>query len=482
MNYQSLGAQAVTRGTGRFLASLYPADRPYFRQDIAPKAMFDQNIDPRAIEEIRRALYVQDLTVMAVLETAGASTRSRRGGGFESAKRRSLEQVIVTGDSLERMNPDFSITVFRRDDYVTQRDGAGRPLLHITRELIDPLTLDEDKFAASKLDREKLQDSNSIRRMMPLYTICEWVPAEEAWTLAQEINDQQIHEATEEVSPYISTAYSLACGDHYGRGPIEENYGDLLTFDTLCRHMIDYAGMNSKLVPVIDGHSTAKAEDLAQPSGAPIVAHVNGGQVQDIAFLQVGKGGDFTVVREVMQDVERRLGRALMLEAETVRDSERTTAFEIQRVTLQQNEGMLAAAYAAISDQNQEPTARRALYQARQKKIIKPLPEKYQDWLKVNLLTGPAMLALEARAAGAMSVVEAARSIGPEALDYINMDVLFRMITRFTRVDEPGLIRGTEEVEELRARRAQAELAMQGATRAIDAAGTIAENAATTRS
>lgn len=482
MGYQSIGSQATTRNEGRLLAALYPADRPYFKQELPPQVLHDPSVPQGAKDVLRDALYVQDVTVMALLESAGLSSRNARGAGFYHAKRRSLTQLIVTGDTLERINPDFSITVFRRDKYVTVRDGEGRVVLHIARESIDPLTLDDDKFALSGLDRGELEELDPARRMMDLWTSVEWQVRSESWVLKQEINKNVIHEADEAISPFVSTAYELAGGDSYGRGLIEQNYGDLLTFDQLSRYMIDYAGMHSKMVPIINTHSHIKPQDLAQPSGVPIIGDVRDGQAKDIAFLQVNKGGDFAVVLQTMQTVGDRLGKSLMLESESVRDSERTTAFEVSNVTLRQTEGQLAAAFAAIADQNQGPTARRAMHQARKRKLIRNLPSGLADRVRLSVVTGPAALASEARATGAMTLVEVARSIGPEAMDYISFDVLFNMLARYRRTDEPGLIRSRDEVQQIRAQRAQQQLAMQAGEQAIASAGAIAENAASAQS
>lgn len=477
--YQSIGSFAISAFVGRMMNEQYPADRPYFEQDLTPQALFDETMTPEEKRAIRDQLHVEDMIVMLTLESAGNNLDNGPSGmGFYATKQRSLTQLAVTGDTCERLNPDFSITVFRRDQYVVQRDGEQRVVRVITEEDIDPVSLSDSMLAKASLSRSELEDADFEGRRKALYTSSHWDYAKKKWKVRQEIDGKEIYSDWHKYNPYTVTALDLATVDSYGRGLIESAFGDLSSYNTFCQHMIDYGGMSSKLVPCIDQNSNTRPEDLARASGVPIVTSVKDGVVKDIAFLQVSKGNDMAVVQAVMQKIEERLGRSLLLKSESVRNSERTTAYEVQTVTLQQNAEAMAGMFAAIADQMDAPQIRHAIWMAREKGILPKRSNTVLEGIRVNLLTGQAALASQARTARAAALVQAATQLGDAAMRYIDQGVLFRMIARMQRIDEPGLIKSEAVVAQETQAAMQQQLALEAGQQAIATSGAIAENAA----
>src|SRR5690606_30059423 len=135
---------------------------------------------------------------IGALESAGGRAEMRgRLSGFHSAKLRSLNQLLITGDTLEMMQDDFRIRVYRRDHYTTRRDGVGDVLYHTIVEEIDPLALspDSDELLAKQLeavglDRADLEDKSPADRLAKLYTHVRWNPLSKKWTVEQEINQK----------------------------------------------------------------------------------------------------------------------------------------------------------------------------------------------------------------------------------------------------------------------------------------------------
>lgn len=476
--YQSIGSVAVMAFVGRMMSELYPADRPHFEQDLAPKVLFDPTISDEAKRALRDALHVEDMTVMLLLETAGNVGNGPSGMGFHAAKQRSLTQLAVTGDTCERLNPDFSLTVFRRDAYVVQRDGEQRLVKVITVEDIDPLSLSDDKLSKLELTRAELEEVPASTRVKKLYTRCSWDYGKKKWRLCQEIDRKEIYEAWKDRSPLTVTALALANNDSYGRGIIELAYGDLYSYNALSQCMLDYAGMSSKLVPCIDENSNTKPEDLAKPSGEPIYTKVKDGLVKDVAFLQVNKGNDMAVVEMFMQRLAERLGRVLMLNSESVRNSERTTAFEVQSVTLQQQQEAMSALFASVADQMDAPQVAYAIDQAREKGLLPKLSEESRKGVRVTLLTGQTALAAQARAARALALPNLAAKLGEAASKYIDPGVMFRMFARMHRFDEPGLIKSEKQVAAETHAAIQQQLQLAAGQQAVQSAGAIAEQVA----
>jgi len=476
--YQSIGSLAVNAFVGRATGEQYPADRPHFIMDLTPEALFDPTLPAEVKHAFREKLAADSQKVMLALEQAGNAKAGPTGMGFYATKQQSLAQIAVAGNVCERLNPDLSITGFRLDNYVVRRDGAGRVVHVITREQVDPLSLSDEQIAKLGTTRAECCEQPSHVRMKTLYTSCCWEYDKGQWELCQEIDKVEIHCSYHKYSPYTVVALALAPGDSYGRGLIELAFGDLSTYDKLCQYVIEAAGMASKLVPCIDPNSTTRPQELAKPSGEVVITPVKEGQVKDIAFLKVDKGGDMSFVLKAMETIEARLGRALMLLSESVRQSERTTAYEVSAVTIQQQQESMLSVFASVADQLDGPQIQAAIEMCYRKGIIDRPSAETAKGIQIVLLTGQTALAAQARTGKMLALVQLETQMGEQPGTYIDRGVAYRAIARMQRVDEPGLVKTEQQV----AAAAQAAIAQQlqlaAGQQAIQSSGAIAEQAA----
>lgn len=477
-NYQSLGSRGITHLAGRMLQGLYPAGFPWVRIEPAAPIKHNPEISPDFVQAFSDQLYLWEMILAGVLEASGAGTPERVPQGFRTAKRMAIEQFLVIGDALERMEDDFRLSVFRFDQYVTARDSAGRVLHHIVRERIDPLTLPEDQQAKlSGLDGRKLdQDTPVGERMVDIYTRCAWQPLAKKWLLEQEIEGTTIVRSDESVSPFISTPFELVPGENYGRSFVEQNKGDIRSLDQLSERLLDWAALASKHLVATDYASEVRPEDLARPTGSIIKARVQGGQVQDVAVVQAVNMANYQVVADSVSRLMSSLGKAMLIDSESVRDSERTTAFEVQATTIRELEGALGGMYAPIADRQQIPTVQRALYQLRARGV---LPAVEQKWYDIVPVTGVAALSRQTRAAEVMDFVQTVAQMGPDALRFINVDVLVNVMRRYKGIDEPGIVKSKQQIAQENAAAMQQQFAMQAAQTAVETAGAVAEKRAT---
>lgn len=471
--FQSLGAFGINNLGGLMTTGLFPPMLPWVKQELAGKILYDPQVDPAWIELFQRHLFLRDLLIQSLLEGANSQEEMRgRQTGFRSMKRRSIEQLLVTGDTLERMDDHFRIRVFRRDHYVTRRDSAGDVLYHITDERIDPLTLTDEQFEKTKINRSDYDGKPVRDRMCNMYSRPEWHPYTKKWVIEQEINGHIFNTSEETVSPYFSTPYDLVGGENYGRGFGEMNLPDLMTLDILSERSLDWAGIASKMVPVIDEMSYVKESDLARPTGEPIRAKVRGGEVDDITFLSVDKLADWRVVKDVMDTVSGRLAKSMLIGTESVRDSERTTKFEVQALVVRQLEGALGGFYAPIADFMQLPTFKRAAHQAESQKLTRPLPK---GAVEIKVLTGISALARSSKISDIMNIVAVAQQLGPEAIAKLDTQALIDVLARYQNVYEPSIIKSNEQVAKEREALAQEQMKMMAAQQAITTAGNVVE-------
>lgn len=476
-NYQSLGSRGVTNLEGRMVLALFPPEVPWLHLTPAPSIRYDPRMPPEMIQEIEARLYVHEMFIQATLESASLSLEDDRDvAGFRTVMRQAIGHVLVTGDTLLRLGDDYRLTNYGRPQYVTKRDPQGRVLWHVVKESVDIQTLTEEQRQKAAFDADRATKDDPTERMVDLYTCVEWMPQDSMWRICQETNGKIIVESWEPVSPYFAVPFDLPSGEDYGRGFIEQNLGDLRSLDELRQRLLEFAALASKHLLVRDYRSQTRDEDYAKDTGSVILGRVDGGQVQDAAFFKADKLADFKVCYDTATLIERGLGSAMLIQSEAVRDSERTTAYEVAKVTIAEVEGALGGFYAPTADRFQIPIARRTIYQLTRDRMLPPLPK---GAVELRTLTGIAALVREQKALNLLTFAEVARNLGPQALARINGDVFLDVYARYRQIDEAGLIKTPEQVKA----EAQSALRLQGAAqaqeKAVDVLGNVAQAALT---
>lgn len=478
-SFQSLGSRGIQNLEGKLLIALFPPGIPWFTFKIQDQYLLGIHGDPEAeaaAEQMDQELFRRELIVLSLLEAAQLDVRRKmRRSGFRSHKRKVLSQILVTGDALELINDDYRIRSFRRDAYVTRRDSTGDVLYHITREKIDPLALNDEQRSRAQLPQEQTDQTTQVQnRMVDLYTKIEWQPWAQTWMITQEINQRTVNTSEETVSPYFSTPFELADGQHYGRGFIELNIGDLRSLNELSVRSLEQAANASKVTPALDYGAQTRETDLQKESGVPIRARVRDGQVTDVGFLHADTIREFSMIEAAINRIGRELGKAMQMETEAQPKGDRVTAFQVQRVAMEL-EGVLGGLYAPIADDQQVPLLRRVVHQAERDRVFPPMPK---HGVEVMALTGIAALQREVDSQKLMSAVSAIVQLGPDAIRRLDMGVLVRKIMRHVALDEPGLVKSDEEIAAEDQAMAQQQLALAAGEQAVESTGRIAEQQA----
>lgn len=477
-NYQSVGSRGVTNLSGKMVMALFPPDEPWFNLVLSPDILYDKSIPDAAIQEAQDALFMQELMIQATLESADLVTSRRpvRHAGFRSAKRAAMDQLLVTGDTLEQLTDDYRLILYRRDQYVTRRDTCGDVLYHVIKESIDPLSLGEGMLSKAGLNTEDFKKKPVSERMTDLYTEVAWQPLAKKWKICQELNGQEINESEETVTQFFSTPAELSPGEHYGRGFVEMNLGDLTSMDELEKRLLQFAELCSKFHPCVDDSSNVRDEDLERPSGTILRGvRVIAGQVQDVGWLKVEKYPDFKVVFDTAERKRKDLGAAMLIESEVTPRGDRVTAFQASRVA-RELEGTLGGFYAPIADEQQQPLLKRCIHQLQRDKVLPILPK---DTYRTVSLTGLAALSREAKGGRVMSYAAAAAQLGPTALAKVDMGVLMDVLARYQSISERGLVKSNAQTAAEQQAMIAANTKMAAGEKAVDVAGNVAQAAMT---
>ncbi len=474
-NYQSLGSEGTITLEGKMLTGLYPPGLPWVKQSLSAEVMADPNIPDETKQALMHDLMLQDLIILSAIEANNtAAENNLQINSFRTTKRAVLSQLIITGDVLERMHDDYRIQKFGREQYVTCRDACGDVMYHITCERKDPLRLDPEQFAKTGLKYEDLKDVHVAKRMKELYTNVEFQPRTKKWVIKQELNDRIINESEEEVSPYFSTFFKLQ--GNYGRGLVELHLGDLSSYDEGCLRLLDYMEMCSKFYTVLDTASALRERDFAKPTGSVFRGRVVGGVIQDAGIFKIEKLADFKVCAEVMDRIANRLGKVFLSASNAVRDSERTTAYEVAQATIAELEGALGGAYAPIESFQHKPLIHRTTWQLRRDKRLPLLDDASKKAIKIETLTGISALADLRRADELRNLVVDAQTLGDAGIAKLNTGVILDAIARYRRINEPGAIKSNEQVAQERQEAIAAAAQVAANEKGIDVAGNVIQS------
>ncbi len=175
-----------------------------------------------------------------------------------------------------------------------------------------------------------------------------------------------------ERSPFLALRMHRVDGEDYGRGYVEQYFGDLVSLESLSKSIVEAASASAKVLFLVNPVGTTRAAKLAKaPNGAIIE-----GMASDVTVLQVAKSADLSVALQTMAAINERLSYAFLLTEASVRNAERVTAEEIRLVT-QSIERQLGGIYSILSQEFQLPLVHRMMDRLIKAKKMPKIDKKY---------------------------------------------------------------------------------------------------------
>tara|TARA_Y100001972_G_scaffold109930_1_gene141228 strand:- start:84 stop:1004 length:921 start_codon:yes stop_codon:yes gene_type:complete len=283
----------------------------------------------------------------------------------------------------------------------------------------------------------------------------------------QEVRGQIIKETVqtfpESRSPFIALRMTRVDGEDYGRGYVEQYYGDLQSLEGLTRSIVEGAAASAKVLFLVNPNGTTRARTLSEsPNGA-----IREGSAADISVLQTQKGADFQVALSAMQQIQDRLSFAFLLTESTIRQAERVTAEEVRLVT-QSIERQLGGIYSVLSQEFQLPLVHRVMDRMEKKGELPKIP---RDKITPAIVTG-----IEALGRGNdlnrldIYLTGIAQVLGPEAIGrFVNIREYMNRRASALGIDTENLVRSEEELAEMEQQQQQSMLAQQAGPQAMQA-------------
>jgi len=334
--FNSLGARAVNNLSNKLLLGLLPPNSAFFRLKVTDEQAAETDEQDGMDAEIESQLSKLETRVMDKIEASG----------MRPIVHQAFVNLIVTGNAV-LMFEEGTMHLYKLDSYVVTRDFSGNVIDVILKEKIDYSALPED--LASKLeltDDEKKKD-------IELYT--RYIRQGKNWLTYQEVNTIIVDGSEQTVKdkhmPLMVLRWTKINGENYGRGLVEQLLGDFRSLEGLTQMMIEYSAVAAKVVFGIKPGSPIEIDELEEAENGGVVV---GNLEADISRLSVDKQADLQIPLKMIEDITRRIGAAFLLQSTTTRDSERTTALEIQYLA-RELEDALGGIYSIISQEFQLP-------------------------------------------------------------------------------------------------------------------------------
>ena len=463
--YQSVGAAGVNSLASKLLQTLL--NSPFFRLRPLPQVALELAEDSDLEEDVLRGL--------AMIEELFMSDVVRKGDGV--AVFEAMKHLAVGGNALFMDDPDEGLKLFRLDKYITQRDAFGTPVRIIVREVFTRSTADQRVLdlvpETNPSDTNPTRLPSSPMEEIEVYTVVQL--RDGRYYIWQEVADGQVVPgSTSDVPSDRLNWHALRMvridGENYGRGIVDEYYGDLNSLEILTKAIVEGSAASSKVLFLVRPNGNTKMSTLAEaPNGA-----IRSGEAEDVTVVRVDKATDFATAERVARGIEERLMATFLMNQSVRRDAERVTAEEIRFVAEELERG-LGGIYSILTQEFQLPYVQVRLAQLQRNGTIPRFPEGVVDPV---IITG--LDALE-RGRDAERIVrffnEAISIVGPQAvLEVINVRSLMERLALADGVDTSDLLLSEQDVQQAAQQQQQQQLTMAVAPNAVDAGASLLQS------
>ena len=424
--FQGVGARGVNNLASNLLLTLLPPNAPFFRLVLDDQALRQIEGLPEVKTELEQSLADIEKAVMKEVEVHNV-----RVSLFEA-----LKHLIIAGNCLMHFPDDGGVRVFPLTRYTVRRDPMGKVTKIITKECVAPDSLPEEMAGAVGSITPNGDGSVDVYTCVRLNG--------NKYEVYQEVGDQEIPGTRgsypEDKVPYLALRMYSVEGEAYGRGYVEQFFGDLKSLEGLTQAIVEGAAAASKILFMVSPNGTTRARTLAKSPNGAIVE----GSAADVTVLQSQKAQDLSIAAQTAKTITDRLGYAFLLTEGTIRNADRVTAEEIRLVT-QSIERQLGGAFSLLSAELQLPLVNRFLDRLTRKKKLPKLPKKY---VSPAIITG-----IEALGRGNdlnrldFFLQGMAQTVGPEMISqYVNMGEYIKRRATALGIDTQGLIKTEEQL------------------------------------
>ena len=425
--WQSVGAKGVVALASKLSLSLVPPQTSFFKLQVDESQLGE--IPPELKSELDLSFSKIERTI---LDSIAASDD-------RVVIHQALQHLVVGGNALIFMGKQ-GLKLFPLNRFVIERDGNGNVIEIVTRERISKKLI--YKYLPKEEEMPLVKSDEPEEEECDIYTHCKRENNRYVWH--QEVKGQVIEEsrskAPADATPWLPLRFNTVDGEAYGRGRVGQFIGDLKSLEALSQALVEGSAAAAKVVFVVSPSSTTKPQTLATAGNGAIVQ----GRPDDIGVIQVGKPADFQTAYQLMPQLERRLNEAFLILS--VRDSERTTAQEVQ-MTQMELEQQLGGLFGLLTVEFLVPYLNRKLSVFQKTGEIPRIPK---GMVKPIIVAGINSLGRgqDVQALGQF-LQTIAQTMGPDAIaQYINPDELIKRLAAAQGIDVLNLVKSMQELQQ----------------------------------
>lgn len=474
--WQGLGARGLNNVASKLLLTLFPPSQPIFKYQISPTLTEGIEDDPEAAKEvskIEKLLAQREIELSELIEA----------DAIRPALHEAVRQLLVAGNVLIHLPDRGGMRVFRLNRYVVRRDSYGTVIEAVLKETMARDALPEPvrewmeqqfPYRAAKSHDESRQDEVDI------YTHIKLEPGGKSYKVCQEIEGLRVPDSEgtypSDAPEFIFLRLTRVDGEDYGRGLIEENIGDLTSYDALQQSIITTAANQAELKWLVDPNGQTNVRHLKDAPAGEYVA----GRKRDVEALSVEKFGDMRSATEVRDDIKVSLSFVFLLNSAVRRNGERVTAVEIREVA-RELEDSFGGIYTILSQDLQLNVVKRYERRAEKTGSLTAIPKNV---VKPVIVTGLESIGRSHdldKIRLFFDEITRLAAIDPEVARYLKTGEWINRIGTALAVPQKGLVRDDDEVQaEIQQERAaaqQAELMARATPNAINQIGAAMQNA-----
>lgn len=436
--FQSLGARGVNTLASKLQLSLFPPNTPFFRYVIDEYTLKEIEAE-KMKSNIEEALASLERTILDYIESSGDRVKH-----FEA-----LRLLITTGNALIMFpfnDVNLPIKVFSLRNYVVKRDATGKPILIIVKETITHHSLPDtikqyftDKSDINLFTKVWLSDDDSKYHLI-----------QEADEIV--IPNSEVVFKDEDEIPLLPLRWVSLAGEDYGRGHIEQYLGDLLSYETLSKSVVQASAVASKILFLLSPNAILKVKDLVNSESGDIII----GNDNDVKILQTDKLNDLQITQSVLNEMQQRLSYAFLMNTAIQREAERVTASEI-RYMAKELEDTLGGVYSILSQEYQAFYLRKKIKLLSKFKKIPKLP----DNVKPKIITGIEALGRGQDLDKLTVFIQTVANLGQEAFSYLKMDNIVKRVGASVGIDMSDIVKTQEEIAQEQEALAQQQMMSQ---------------------
>ena len=427
---QSLGAKLVKTLTANVgLAAFPPASTSFALSPNAEALQELTGAEPEKLAQVYRATSMGQDNINRRLDAL-----STRRMAFTAT-----EQAVVVGSVVvEKKKKGYK--TFNLRSFVVQLDDMGEA---------DAICVYEEIRNLPKELVGTVPEKDNAKDTYKLYTMVERdYTTDDGWVLRQTIDNEYVGEPSTYKTatvPFKYLGWAWSQGEKYHRPFMEDNVGDMQSYDKLTKVLTKGSLVASKSLTFVDERGgRTRLRDVAK-SGNGDVVH---GRADDVTSFQHNKNFDFQVPQQVKQELGQALSSTFMVAQ--FRDAERVTAEEIQ-MRQQEIEKSLVAPYVTFNQ---------GLIQTCVEWAIKDLALTF-DEVDVDIIAGVDALGRSAEAQKLDVFMQRAEAL--QLRNWINDEELLNRYARYDSIDTVNLLKDAKTVadEQKQAQQAQTQQVTQ---------------------